>query len=795
MKMSYGWLKELVAGLPPPAETALKFSAAGLGVASVKPFTAAFEGIVVGEVLEASRHPNADRLSVCLVDAGGETFRVVCGAPNVRAGMKAPFALVGARLPGGKAITAAVIRGVQSQGMLCSAVEVGQPGIASGLLELPAEAVVGEAYAPAPDDWVLDLEVTPNRGDTLSAYGAARQLAATLGLVAKLPWELPAQVSAGMADWSVAIEDPAGCGWYTARLLTGITVGPSPEWMQRRLRACGMRPINNVVDVTNYVMLELGQPLHAFDVARLAGRRMTARRAAAGEVLKTLDGVSRALSAEVLVIADGAGPQAAAGVMGGASSEISAGTKDILLESAWFDPVRVRLGYRSLGLATESSYRFERGVDPGGVARASDRAAQLLVELAGATVASARLEARGRLPEPRPIELSATEVSGLLGVEVPAATIREALARLGCTTTGAGPTVTVTPPSWRPDLNLPADLAEEVAILHEYDRIPATMPRLVARPLPVTARDRILALIRETLRAAGFAEALTYSFTAPGELGKAGFAESDPERARAVPILNPLSEDHALMRTTLIPGLLRSAAYNLAREAPGVRMFEFGRVTLADGATSVEPSRLGLVAAGRLPQQLQRAERVLALADLEGAIAAAAAAIGVSLAWSAGRQIPFAPGRCAVASTPAGSVGAAGELTARAAAAFELPSGACAAELDLDALVAAAALDTPVIAPPRLPAVHRDLAVVAGLDVPAARLREVILRAGAPLLESADVFDIYTGRQVAAGSRSVAWRLAFRAADRTLTEPEVETAVGRITGALAAECQAAIRAV
>jgi len=795
MKMSYGWLKELVAGLPPPAETALTCSAAGLGVASLKPFTAAFEGIVVGEVLEAARHPNADRLSVCLVDAGGDTVRVVCGAPNVRAGMKAPFAQVGARLPGGKAITAAVIRGIQSQGMLCSAVEVGQPGTASGLLELPADAVVGEPYAPAPDDWVLDLEVTPNRGDTLSAYGTARQLAAIMGLSAKLPWELPGLATPATPDWTVAIEDAAGCGWYTARLLSGITVQPSPEWMQRRLRACGMRPINNVVDITNYVMLELGQPLHAFDVARLSGRRITVRRVVTGEVLKTLDGVNRTLSPEVLVIADAAGPQAPSGVMGGASSEISAGTRDLLLESAWFDPVRVRIGYRSLGLATESSYRFERGVDPAVAARASDRATQLLVELAGATVASSRLEARGRLPESRPIEISAADISGLLGVEIPDAAIRESLARLGCTTAGAGPAMTVTPPSWRLDLGLPADLAEEIAILYGYDRIPATLPRLVARPLPATARDRVLARIREALRAAGFAEALTYSFTAAGDLAAAGFADGDPERARAVAILNPLSEAHALMRTTLLPGLLRSAAYNLAREAPGVRMFECGRVTLSEGVASVEPSRLGLIAAGRLPQQLQRAERVLALGDLQSALTAAAATIGVALTWSPGRQIPYAPGRCAIASTPAGPVGTAGELTARAAAAFELPSGACAAEVDLDALVAAAVLDAPVIAPPRLPAVHRDLAVVARLEVPAARLREVILAAGAPLLESAEVFDIYTGKQVAVDSRSVAWRLAFRAADRTLTEPEVETAVGRITAALSAECQAAIRAV
>jgi len=417
VKLPYSWLKEFVPGAPDVAETAKRLSAGGLGIASLRPCTAACDGIVVGEVLSVTSHPKADRLKVCVVEAGGGTFTVVCGAPNVRVGMKAPFAPPGAQLSGGKTVQTKTILGVASQGMLCSAVEVGEGADAEGLLELSGEAVTGEPYVLEADDWVMDIEVTPNRGDALSVVGVARQLAVLLGTPWKLPWAEPAPGSLTQhgADWTVAIEDPAGCGLYTARLLTGVTVAPSPDWMQKRLLACGMRPINSVVDITNYVLLELGQPCHAFDAAKLPSRNITVRRAAPGEVLHTLDGVQRKLSPDVLVIACGPAPVAVAGVMGGASSEIGSGTSSVLLESAWFEPTRVRRAARALGLGSESSYRFERGVDPAGVVRASLRATQLLIELSGAKVASHLLEAKGRLPDHFRGRAQGREISHLPG--------------------------------------------------------------------------------------------------------------------------------------------------------------------------------------------------------------------------------------------------------------------------------------------------------------------------------------------------------------------------------------------
>ncbi|MEK7764621.1 MAG: phenylalanine--tRNA ligase subunit beta, partial [bacterium] len=458
---------------------------------------------------------------------------------------------------------------------------------------------------------MLEIEVTPNRGDALSAQGVARQLAALLGLACKAPFEegpsrLRAPDTPGLGDssrrltgdpegappsvaaWTVATEDAEGCGLYTARLLEGVRVGPSPEWMQKRLAACGMRPINNVVDVTNYVMLELGQPLHAFDTARLRGRRIVARRARAGEKITTLDGTLRALPADAVVIADEGGPVAVAGVMGGVGSEIGTGTTTVLLESAWFDPIRVRRGARGLGLSTESSYRFERGVDPGGVARASARAAQLLGEFAGAKPVSALLEARGRLPAPVTIAVNARAVSSLLGVTLAAGEIGDLCRRIGCTATVEGEVVRVTPPTWRLDLSLPADIAEECAILHGYDRIPTTVP--VGRAAaPVRAKAVIVeARVREALRAAGCTEARTLSF-----VRRADLARLDPAGAgAAVKLLNPMSEDEEFLRTTLLPGLARAAGYNLAREAAGVALFETGAVFTGGDAGPRETPRL-----------------------------------------------------------------------------------------------------------------------------------------------------------------------------------------------------------
>jgi len=792
MKITHGWIKEYVPGIPAPRELGRRLSMAGLGVESLVPWTSAMEGIVVGEVLSVGKHPNADRLSLCVVEADGEKYSVVCGAPNVTTGMKAPLALVGARLPGGRRILAATIRGVASQGMLCSEIELGLGADASGIMSLPASAVPGEPFVPSPEDWVFDLEVTPNRGDLLSVVGVARQLSAVLALPWAFPWPAPRHDFRGDAGgWSVTVADPAGCGLYTARLLTGVKVGPSPEWMQKRLSACGLRPINNVVDITNYVLLETGHPLHAFDAAKLVGHGIDVRRAAPGEKLKTLDGVDRPLSPEVLVIADGGGAVAAAGIMGGASSEIGAGTTTVLLEAAWFDPVRTRRGARSLGLSTEASYRFERGVDPAGVALASDRASQLMVELGGAAVSSPLLRAEGSLPIRRPIEVRAAEVSSLLGVELTTAQLKEYAERIKATVAGpAGDALTVTPPAWRLDLNIPADLAEEFATIHGYDRVPANLPVREAGAVPEAKRVGVARLIREAMRAAGVSEAQTLTMIAKADLARLEL----PDGEVAV-LANPLSEDLAVLRPTLLPGLLRAASYNLAREAPGVRLFEIGAAFGAPDATGApaEAERLGVVVAGRVPADAFGAERSLDLADLKGALEAVSAAIGITIEWAACAGAPFAAGSAAELRVAGRAVGRAGVVSAGFAAAFEIPAGAVAAELDLASLVDAAVPGYTIEPPARFPAALRDLAVVVAEAVAASALEAAVREAGKPLLESAAIFDCYRGRQIPEGTKSLAVRLAFRATERTLTEPEADEAVGRIVKALGEKLSAHLR--
>jgi len=792
MKVAHSWLREFVPTAPGPRETATALMRAGLPSASVVPFTSAYSDVVVGRVAAAARHPNADRLSLCTVEAGGDSFQVVCGAPNVRAGMKAPFARVGAKLPGGRILTAATIRGVASQGMLCSAVELGLGTAAEGIMELSGDLPSGEPFVPNPEDWVLDIEVTPNRGDALSIVGVARSLAAILGMEWKYPFVVscPEEGPSSGGGWAVSIDDKSGCGLYTGRLLEGVKIGPSPEWMQKRLLACGLRPINNVVDITNYVLLELGHPLHAFDAAKVAGKRVAVRRAQAGETMRTLDGGERKLNPEVLVIADANWPVAVAGVMGGASSEIGEATTSVFLEAAWFDPIRVRRGSVALAMSTESSYRFERGVDPGGVVLASERAVRLMMDISGAQAASPLLCARGELPARPQIRVSASRSSSQLGVPVGSDDISGFCRAIGAEVKpGSAGEFLVTPPTWRLDIREEADLLEEFAILKGYDLIPATMPVLDAGPVPVPDGVRAAGLVSSALRGAGFTEAKTFSFMSAADFSVLGLEGADDDRFRRVALLNPMSEDQAFLRTTLIPGLLRAAAYNLAREAPGAMLFEMGHVFRGSGASPApeEFLSLALVASGRQAKGVHDNDRARDLFDLKGALMAVSGALGVTLAWASGSARPFGVGECAIIRLGDAAAGSAGVVTRDVAEAFGLPPGTVAAELDLRVLFGVNVSVPAVSVLARHPAVRRDLALVVAREKTASELAGVIRLAGAPLLESAQVFDVYEGKQVAAGMKSLAFRLAFRSLERTLTEGEADEALKRIITALETE--------
>ncbi len=827
---------------------------AGLAVEAVERIGPGFAGVVVGRVLEVVPHPRADRLRVCRVDVGGtgsgdgrpagEPLHIVCGAPNVGPGQLVPVALPGARLPDGTVIGRRPIRGVDSEGMICSARELGRPDPTAGTgiwvlaeAELPAGVAPGAELAAALDleETVLVLDLTPNYATHCqSVLGLAREAAAVLGLPLRDAWAPPRQADEPCAATvRVSLLDPALCPRYVARVVHGVRVGPSPAWLCRRLEAAGMRSINNVVDVTNYVMLERGQPLHAFDRLRLraaadGAAEIVVRRARRGETLVTLDGVERRLEEGDLVICDAAGPVAVAGVMGGLASEVGEDTTEVLLESAFFAPEAVRRTSRRLGIRSEAALRFERWVDPRGCAAACARAAALIQELAGGEVLAGEVDALDALPEPAVIPFSPEAVARFVGVPLSPGEVAGYLGRLGFTVTAPDGGWLARAPSWRPDVARWQDLAEEVARLYGYERIPARLPASPVEGARPDRRRELARLARTVCLEAGYSEAVTFSFHGEDLFDRLGLPADDPRR-RAVRLANPLGADQAVLRTMLLPGLLQAAGLNARRQRRDVALFEVGRVY---GAASVErmaaatdhpppltaipeePWRLAAVAAGEFPSRhWSRPARQADLFDLKGLLEEVAARLGLfggvaeeagaapgtaGLSFVPAREPGFHPGRCArvLLRRRAGDereVGVLGELHPRVAAAFEVPPRCCALELDLEAVLAEAEPLRAYRPLPRFPAADRDLAVLVREEVPADRVAEVIRRAGRPYLEELRLFDLYQGEPVPAGWRSLAYRLVYRAPDRTLTDAEVQDAHGRVRAALRAELEAALR--
>jgi phenylalanyl-tRNA synthetase beta chain len=595
MKVPLGWLAEWI-DLPPSVDALVdRLTAAGLEVEEILRTGPDLDVATIGLVLERRAHPDADRLSVCRVDVGGpEPLEIVCGAPNVAAGQKVAVALVGAELPGGLRIKKSKIRGVVSNGMICSAQELGLGENSEGILVLDAGATAGAMLSSvlAGGETVLDVEITPNRGDWVSLLGMAREVRASFGGTLRLPETAAPERGTPAADAvKVAIEDRTGCACYAARVVRGVRVGPSPDWLARRIEAAGFRSINAVVDVTNLVMLELGQPLHAFDLARVRGRSIRVRAAEAGEKLRTLDGHLRELAREDLVIADAEGAVAVAGVMGGADSEVTAATREILIESAYFDPPRVRRTAKRLGLSSDASYRFERGVDPDGQVRAADRAARLIAELTGGEVARGVVLAEGEpVPLADPIVLAPARVNRLLGTQLAPAEVQALLARVEVKAEPRGDAFVCQPPRYRPDLRIAADLVEEVARIHGYDRIPSTLPGGAIEGVSIPARRETREAVRSALVGAGFTEVMTYPFASSGDADALRLAADDPRR-RAVRVVNPIQADRPWLRTQLVASVLRTAHANRARQVEEIRAFELARVFRAGapGALPDEP--------------------------------------------------------------------------------------------------------------------------------------------------------------------------------------------------------------
>jgi phenylalanyl-tRNA synthetase beta chain len=797
MRVPLGWLAEWI-DLPASRDELMeRLTLGGLEIEDVIRTGPDLTGVVVGDVVERGSHPNADRLSLCRVDPGeGEPVDVVCGAPNVAAGQKIAFASAGTRLPDGSTLKRSKIRGVVSNGMICSTRELGLGDDHEGILVLDPAAVPGTPLAEVlpGSEPVLELEITPNRGDWASLLGIAREVRAHFGGALRLPPLEPEEAGAPAADAvTVRVEDAEGCPHYVARIVRGVRVAPSPDWLAEKLEAAGQRPINNIVDVTNLVLLELGQPLHAFDLATLRGAEIRVRSAAPGEKLVTLDGQTRELQADDLVIADAERPVAVAGVMGGAETEVSEGTRDVLLESAHFHPTRVRRTARRLGLHSEASYRFERGIDPEGVARAADRAALLLAELAGGGVAPGRVEARGdALPHTDEVRLDPGRVNRLLGTDLAPDSVAELLERADFATRRDGAELMARPPSYRHDVAGPHDLVEEVGRIHGYDRIPTTLPVVELAPVERPLRQRLLERARTSLADQGLMECITFPFESPDDWERLGLAANDPRR-RGVRLRNPLVEDEALLRTSLVPSLVRTAQQNLDRQVDRVRLFEVGSVFLAGGGEEglpAEPLYLaGIVTRGDRPGLWEPRDRIPLFFLTKGVAERVLFDLGYA-AWcrpadegsAEPYQHPGAANRIGVGDQVIGSVG---ELHPEAARRFGVEAACAVFELDLSALVALPRREPAFREVSRQPSARRDLAVLVDRERSAGEILDAIAKTGGDALAGVELFDRYEGAGVPEGRVSLAFRLVFQRGDRAFKDEEVAKLTDRVVKMLA----------
>jgi len=811
MRVSYAWLTEYIdlEGVT-PEELAEMMTRGGIEIDAIERRNKGVSHVVVGRVLEKAKHPDADRLSVCKVDAGtGETLQIVCGAPNVAAGQKVPVALVGAKLPGGVAIKRAKLRGVESQGMICSAKELGindkllPKEMQEGILVLPEDSEIGAPITDvlALDDAVLELDLTPNRADCLSMLGVAHEAAALTGRQVKLP---DVNVEGGPIKASdkiaVTISAPEHCFRYAARYIQGVKIGPSPQWMQNRLIAAGVRPINNIVDITNYVMLEYGQPLHAFDADRLGGR-IDVRLARPGETMVTLDDQERKLDPDMLLITDGERPVALAGVMGGANTEVSDETVNVVLESAEFDAASVRRTSRRLGLRSEASLRFEKGVDPARVVPAIDRAAALMALYAGGTVAEGVVQAVVRDAEPATVRVSLAKINGHLGTSLSAEEVRAIFARLGFETEWSADGVfTVKVPTRRGDISIPEDLIEEVARLHGYDNIPSTAIEGSTTIGRLTGPQAIRRALRQKLADSGLQETFTYSLTHPSRTRMFTLLA---EGAVPIRVAMPMSEDRSELRTSLVPSLIDAAIYNRNRKNGDLRLFEIGSVFLTNEETLTELPRerhriAGLITGSRTDAQWNVKAEPVDFYDAKGVLETIFELLGVSnrVRYEAAALDNLHPGRAAKVMLDTGSgeilIGYVGQLHPTVQLREELDD-TYVFELALEPLYEYA--DTRITQQPlpRYPSIDRDLAVLVDRSVEAGSLLGAIREAGGDLLESVSVFDVYVDDRLGADKKSVAFSLVYRHPERTLTDEEAAERHAAVVERLASDFGAELR--
>ncbi len=814
MKVSYQWLSDYIDVQGHTArELAEKLTRCGIEVDVVEERNLGVEHVVVGYVKQRDKHPDADKLSVCIVDVGqAEDLQIVCGAQNVAAGQKVPVAVIGAVLPGDFRIKRAKLRGMESQGMICSAKELGlndkllPKDIQEGIFVLPADMTIGHSILDvlALNDHVLELELTPNRSDCLSMIGTAYEIGAILDRNVQLP--VVDIVNFEVSDLkvnellSISITAEEQCSRYSARLIENVRIGASPLWMQNRLIAAGIRPINNIVDITNYVMLEYGQPLHAFDADRITSGNINVRLALPGETIVTLDDVERKLEPHMLLVTDGNNPIAIAGVMGGADSEVTEGTTRILLESAHFSGSSVRKTSRQLGLRSEASLRFEKEINPENVIPALNRAASLIAQYAGGHVRHGIAEQFIGAEQPRQISLSLERLNSYLGTSLKIDEYAKILDRLNFTYAYDGSEdIIVNVPSRRGDITLDVDLIEEVARLYGYDNIPTTEVVGATTPGKLTKPQYLRRMIRQLLTTSGLHEAVHYSFTQPRRNELYSWMDAN---ARSVKLAMPMSEERSVLRTTLIPQLLDTATYNRNRNNDNVGIFELGSVFISEEQAltklPVEKSRLAILLTGNnKPASWAEKPRPIDFYDLKGLVEKLTIYIGMhSLEWKAVQRDGLHPGRTAeiYAHSPNGRIiiGWIGQIHPSVQSELDL-APTYVAELELAAVYdhSDSAIDYHVL--PRFPSIARDIAVVVDSTIEAAKLADQVKLIAGVLLESVEIFDVFSGERLGANRKSVALALVYRHTERTLTDDEVSELHGQVVASLAETFGAELR--
>ena len=799
MKVPLKWLREYVDINLTQAELADRLTMAGNEVKGVQVIGGNWENIVIGQITAVDPHPNADRLRLTTVNLDIDQQTVVCGAPNLNIGDKIVFARVGAELidPHNNELTlltSAKIRGVVSSGMVCSEKELGISENHGGIMVLPSEAPVGAPLANYLGDTILDLDITPNRADCLSVVGIAREVAALTDASLHIP-KISYKEDGEAIDQQISVEiaDPDLCSRYCASLITGIKIDESPGWMQERLLACGMRPINNIVDITNYVMMEYGQPLHAFDYEKIRGKKIIVRRASSGEAIMSLDGIDRALSNDMLVIADTERAVAIAGVMGGANSEVTGSTTSILLESANFNPANIHYTSHKLSLTSEASMRFERGIRPGLTLPALRHATQLILELAGGKAANGIADVYPGKKDTEPIKLRIDQVKRLLGADFNVDQIAGSLTLLGFDCTTGTSEVRVTPPYWRSDVSLEIDLIEEIARIIGYDSIPIT---LLSQELPHQTPDPLISLkkkINNSLVGYGFQEIITYALTGMEMLNRM-MPEPHPLETMPLRLANPMTADQEYLRTDLRANLLTALASNRRHEDGTIHLFELDKVYLPrDNDLPDEPLMLcGILSGARVEKSWLDEEKPLEFFDAKGIVEGLLTQLDIEASFEQGRDKGLHPSGQAAIAVDGKKLGVIGELPTRVLDAFEISEPAYLFEINVTSILPLANSHKMFQPIPRFPGTVRDMALVVDADVTHQQTDDIIK--SFPLVRKVIIFDVYSGEQVPPGKKSLAYHVVYQSPSHTLTDEDVDKVQQQILSKLSQQLGATLRA-